>query len=84
MYYYFFIIFIFSGLFLGIVVFLWALKSGQFKEQQRARYLPLEDEQEVPHNEVSRSGKLQSYVLFGILILGLVVVASVVVYAHLI
>ena len=84
MYYYFFIIFIFSGLFFGIVVFLWALKSGQFKEQQRARYLPLEDEQEVPHHEVSRSGKLQSYVLFGILILGLVVVASVVVYAHLI
>jgi cbb3-type cytochrome oxidase maturation protein len=71
MYYFFFIIFIFSGLFFGIVVFLWALKSGQFKEQQRARYLPLEDEQEVPHNEVSRSSKLQSYVLFGILILGL-------------
>jgi cbb3-type cytochrome oxidase maturation protein len=84
MYYFVFIIFIFSGLFFGIVVFLWALKSGQFKEQQRARYLPLEDEQEAPLIEVSRSSKLQSYVLFGILILGLVVVASVVVYAHLI
>ena len=84
MYYFVFIIFIFSGLFFGIVVFLWALKSGQFKEQQRARYLPLEDEQEEPINEVSRSGKLQSYVLFGILILGLMTVASVVVYAHLI
>ena len=48
MYYYFFIIFIFSGLFFGILVFLWALKSGQFKEQQRARYLAIEDEQEMP------------------------------------
>jgi len=48
MYYYFFIIFIFSGLFFGILVFLWALKSGQFKEQQRARYLAIEDEQEIP------------------------------------
>jgi cbb3-type cytochrome oxidase maturation protein len=83
MYYFFFIIFIFSGLFFGIVVFLWALKSGQFKEQQRARYLPLEDELEAPQKEISRSSKLQSYVLFGILIFGLVVVASVVVYAHL-
>jgi cbb3-type cytochrome oxidase maturation protein len=83
MYYFFFIIFIFSGLFFGIVVFLWALKSGQFKEQQRARYLPLEDEPEAPQKEISRSSKLQSYVLFGILIFGLVVVASVVVYAHL-
>jgi len=46
MYYYFFIIFIFSGLFFGILVFLWALKSGQFKEQQRARYLAIEDEPE--------------------------------------
>jgi len=83
MYYFFFIIFIFSGLFFGIVVFLWALKSGQFKEQQRARYLPLEDEPEAPQKEISRSSKLQSYFLFGILIFGLVVVASVVVYAHL-
>jgi cbb3-type cytochrome oxidase maturation protein len=46
MIYFYFIIFIFSGLFFGIVVFLWALKSGQFKEQQRARYLPIEDKQE--------------------------------------
>jgi cbb3-type cytochrome oxidase maturation protein len=82
MYYFFFILFIFSGLFFGILVFLWALKSGQFKEQQRARYLPLEDEPEAPNKEVSRSGKLQSYVLFGILIFGLVVVASIVVYAY--
>jgi cbb3-type cytochrome oxidase maturation protein len=57
-----FIIFIFSGLFFGILAFLWALKSGQFKEQERARYLPIEDEQEKPDNVVSRSDKLQSYV----------------------
>ena len=46
MYYFYFIIFIFSGLFFGILVFLWALKSGQFKEQQRARYLLIEDKQD--------------------------------------
>ncbi len=77
-----FIIFIFSGLFFGLIVFLWALKSGQFKEQQRARYLAISDEQENPDLVVSRSAKLQSYVLFGFLILGILVSASVVVYAH--
>lgn len=80
MYYFFFIIIIFSGLFFGIVVFLWALKSGQFNEQQRARYLPLEDEPEVPNAALSRSSKLQAYVLFFILIFGLLAIASVVVY----
>ena len=81
MYYFFFIVIIFSGLFFGIVVFLWALKSGQFKEQQRARYLPLEDEPEAPGEVVSRSGKLQAYVLFCMLIFGLLAIAAVVVYA---
>jgi cbb3-type cytochrome oxidase maturation protein len=84
MYYFFFIIFIFSGLFFGILVFLWALKSGQFKEQQRARYLAIEDEPEKPQNEVSRTAKLQSYILFGLFIFGILISASVLVYAHLI
>jgi cbb3-type cytochrome oxidase maturation protein len=57
MYYFFFIIFIFSGLFFGILVFLWALKSGQFKEQQRARYLAIEDEQEMPHTANACDGR---------------------------
>jgi cbb3-type cytochrome oxidase maturation protein len=78
------IIFIFSGLFFGIIVFLWALKSGQFKEQERARYLAIEDDQDDPENEVSRSGQLQSYALLGLLLVGILISASVVVYAHLI
>lgn len=79
-----FIIFIFSGLFFGIIVFLWALKSGQFKEQQRARYLAIEDDGEKPDFVVSRSAKLQVYVLFGFIIVGILVSASVVIYAHII
>jgi cbb3-type cytochrome oxidase maturation protein len=77
-------IFIFSGLFFGIIVFLWALKSGQFKEQQRARYLAVEDELGKPDYAVSRSAKLQLYVLFGFIIVGILVSASVVIYAHII
>ncbi len=79
-----FIIFIFSGLFFGIIVFLWALKSGQFKEQQRARYLAIEDEEEKPDFVVSLSAKLQVYELFGFIIVGILVSASVVIYAHII
>ena len=79
-----FIIFIFSGLFFGVIVFLWALKSGQFKEQERARYLAIEDEQEDPENVMPRSGQLQSYVLLGLLLVGILISASVVIYAHLI
>jgi len=79
-----FIIFIFSGLFFGIIVFLWALKNGQFKEQERARYLAIEDDRNIPENEISRSGRLQSYILLGLLLVGVLISASVVVYAHLI
>ena len=79
-----FIIFIFSGLFFGIIVFLWALKSGQFKEQERARYLAIDDDRNVPENGESRSGRLQSYILLGLLLVGVLISASVVVYAHLI
>jgi len=79
-----FIIFIFSGLFFGIIVFLWALKSGQFKEQERARYLAIEDDRPDSEDRVSRSGQLQSYALLGLLLVGILISASVVIYAHLI
>jgi cbb3-type cytochrome oxidase maturation protein len=82
--YFLFIIFIFSGLFFGIIVFLWALKSGQFKEQDRARYLAIEDDRHDSEDRVSRSGKLQSYALLGLLVVGILISASVVIYAHLI
>ena len=84
MYYFFFIIFIFSGLFFGILVFLWALKSGQFKEQQRAKYLAIEEEPLEPQQELSRSGQMQSYVLLGFFICGILMIVSILVYAHLI
>ncbi len=48
MYFSFFLIYIFSGLVFGIIVFLWALKTGQFRDQQRARFLPLEEDEQKP------------------------------------
>ncbi len=43
MYYPFFLTYILTGVVIGGGVFLWALKNGQFSDQQRARFLPLED-----------------------------------------
>ncbi|MBW2435232.1 MAG: cbb3-type cytochrome oxidase assembly protein CcoS, partial [Deltaproteobacteria bacterium] len=30
-----------AGFIISLVVFFWALNNGQFKDQQRARFLPL-------------------------------------------
>jgi len=46
MVYFFFILFLFSGLVFGTVVFIWALKNGQFKDQQRARYLAIDSDED--------------------------------------
>ena len=42
MYFPYFIAYIVSGLLIAGIVFCWALRNEQFKEQQRARFLPLE------------------------------------------
>jgi len=55
-----FIIYLASGLFFGLLVFLWALKNGQFKDQQRARFLPLEDDEHLPAAGAAAGVPLQS------------------------
>ncbi|ACN14618.1 putative cbb3-type cytochrome C oxidase maturation protein CcoS [Desulforapulum autotrophicum HRM2] len=44
MYYPFFVAYILTGLFIGVAVFVWALKTGQFSDQQRARFLAMEED----------------------------------------
>jgi cbb3-type cytochrome oxidase maturation protein len=84
MLYFFFILFLVSGFIFGIIVFVWALKNGQFKDQQRARYLALDDDEDLPQRQVSRSGRFQAALVFGLLIFGLMATVAVMVYAHLI
>lgn len=45
MYYVGWVILILLGVGLGTGAFFWALRSGQFSEQERARFLPLRDEE---------------------------------------
>ena len=44
MYYPYFIAYMSAGFVISIVVFIWALNNGQFKDQQRARFIPLEND----------------------------------------
>ena len=82
MYYFYFILYLLVGFVMCLIDFLWALKNGQFKDQQRARFIPLDDEEEII-SKASRPDRFQGYVLSGLLIFGLLAGASVLIYAHL-
>ena len=81
MYFPYFISYIALGFLISIPVFLWALKSGQFKDQERARFLPLEDEGEAPPIRISRANRYEIGALMLLVVSGLITSASVVVFA---
>ncbi len=81
MYYLLFIMYLVIGFFITLTAFSWALKNGQFKDQQRARFLPLHEEDYLPPAEAVRSTRFEGYVLLGLMLFGLVACASVVIYA---
>jgi nitrogen fixation-related uncharacterized protein len=71
MYYPYFLTYMVSGFVISLVVLLWALRNGQFKEQQRARFLPLEEGLETEPVKESRIGKIEAYALIVLASLGL-------------
>jgi cbb3-type cytochrome oxidase maturation protein len=81
MYYPYFIAYIAIGLVLSLAVFFWALKSGQFRDQQRVRFLPLRDEKEVSPVRVSRFNRVEIYTLFILVSAGLLASAALLIYA---
>jgi len=80
MVYSFFLAYILTGLFIGLVVFVWALKNGQFTDQQRARFLALEDVQPLAVT-TSASGRFQLYCLFYLALAAIVASFALVGYA---
>ncbi|MBW1696039.1 MAG: cbb3-type cytochrome oxidase assembly protein CcoS [Deltaproteobacteria bacterium] len=48
MYYLYYFIYVILSTVLGLWVFCWALRNGQFRDQQRARFLPLQQLAENP------------------------------------
>ena len=71
MYYPYFLAYMVSGFVISLVVLLWALRNGQFKDQQRARFLPLEEGLEAEPVKVSRVGRFEAYALIVLASLGL-------------
>jgi cbb3-type cytochrome oxidase maturation protein len=81
MYFPYFITYISIGLVISIVVFIWAIKNGQFKDQQRARFLPLEDDSDRSAAETNRISRYEIYALFILAIGGLGASAAVLIYS---
>ncbi len=81
MYFPYFIAYIAIGLAISLALFFWALKNGQFQDQQRARFLPLRDDGGVQPARVSRWGRLQMLALFALVSIGLAASAASLLYA---
>ena len=81
MYYPYFITYMAIGLALSLGVFFWALKSGQFKEQQRARFLPLKDMADRTMPKKSLAGRYEVYILWGMALVGLMLTGMILINA---
>ena len=81
MYFPYFITYIIVGLAVSLPVFFWALKHGQFRDQQRARYLPLEEETGSAPARASALSRIEVYALFLLALAGLSASAAVLIFA---
>jgi len=70
-----------TGILTSIWVFVWALRTGQFSEQGRARYLPLEDETLRAYVADPSKLSIEVYVLLGVFGIGIVAMASTIVFS---
>ena len=81
MYYPYFITYMVVGFAISLLVFFWALKNSQFAEQQRARFLPLEEEPEPPVKKASKINRIETFALGFLACIGLATTASVLIFA---
>jgi cbb3-type cytochrome oxidase maturation protein len=65
MYYPYFISYMLAGLVIALLVFAWAMKNHQFRDQQRARFLPLFDAPLQESARTTRISRIEVYTLFG-------------------
>ena len=81
MYFPYFITYMAVGFVISLVVFFWALKNGQFKDQQRARFLPLENERKASVEKASTIKRYEIYALMFLALAGLAASAAVLVFS---
>jgi cbb3-type cytochrome oxidase maturation protein len=80
MYYPYFIAYMTIGFAIGLLMFFWALSKGQFRDQERARFLPLEDDDRASR-PVSRFYRYEAYALGALVLLGLAASGAVLVFS---
>jgi hypothetical protein len=81
MYFPYFITYMAFGMGLALAVFWWALDRGQFCDQHRARYLPLEGSAAAAPAKLSRKGRIETAGLFALACCGLAGSVAVIVFA---
>ena len=81
MYFPYFIAYMSAGFVISIVVFFWALNSGQFKDQQRARFIPLETDLNTKPVKASRFARIQTIALFSLVCICLSCSLAVITFA---
>ena len=81
MYYPYFIAYMAAGFVISLVVFFWALNHGQFKDQQRARFIPLKSDLDSRPVKVSRFFRIETVALFTMLCLILASSMAAVIFA---
>ena len=81
MYFPYFISYMLFGVFVSLVVFAWALKNNQFRDQQRARFLPLVDAPEKTPTQTRTASRIEVIVLFGLVCITLCSSFAVVIFA---
>lgn len=81
MYFPYYIAYMTIGFFITLVVFFWALNRGQFKDQNRARFIPLEADGNTKPAKASRFARVETIALFALVGIGLATSAAVVTFA---
>lgn len=81
MYYPYFIAYMAAGFVISIVVFLWALHNGQFEDQQRARFIPLQTDLNTRPLKASRFARIETIALFSLVCIVLASSVAVVTFA---
>jgi cbb3-type cytochrome oxidase maturation protein len=77
MYFPYFVTYMLVGLAISLLVFFWALRNGQFRDQKRAGYLPLADEPRSAPGRARRLHRLEAYVLLGLVLAGVLATVAV-------
>ena len=81
MYYPYYIAYMALGFIISLMVFFWALNSGQFKDQQRARFIPLETDRPAKPAMASRFARIETIALFSLVCICLACSIAVITFA---